>query len=828
LPDDRFLAIFHDITDRKDAQEALLRSQAESESHLRTSEQRFRDISEATGEFIWEVDAQGLYIYASRACKTLLGYTEDEIVGRLHFYDLHPQPGRSEFRRKAFDIFAQRTAFVDFHNFVLTKNGQVLDVLTNGVPIVSGDGRLLGYRGSDRDITDRKRAERALRESEQRLKNILNSPLVGMGIGDLSGGIKEVNDTLVQLTGYTREDLLAGTVSWTQFNPAEYADHDRRCFDELISTGRFGPYEREFIRKDGTRVPTLIGGSLLPGPSNELAVFIIDITDRKRAEWEKLEMERRLLHAQKLESLGLLAGGIAHDFNNILAGIMGYADLVRLRLSPSEPARADVDVIISAVHKAAELTRQMLAYSGKGKFVVEAVNLSRLVEDMRKILEISVSKKATLKFNLADDLPAIQGDASQMHQVILNLVINASEALGDSSGVIAVSTDAFRPTEADRRVFAGGEFGDGPCVRLEVADSGCGMDAESLAKVFDPFFTTKFTGRGLGLAAVHGIVRGHKGAIHVASEPGRGTTFQIVLPAGGSPSPAAATVSAAAPWRGAGTVLVADDEEIVRNLAARMVEFAGFSALTAGDGEEALRLFGEHQDRIVCVLLDLNMPEMNGAEVFREIRRIAPDMRGILSSGYSEKGATERFSGLGLAGFIQKPYQFDSLLSALRLAVTGAAPPEETVSAARPPLGGAAGAPANLAPAAECARPGARTVLLVDDDQLGRLSTHAMIEQAGFSVLTAVDGEEAIRVFEANRDQIVGVVLDLTLPRMSGDETFRALRRLNPAVRIIVTSGHSAETLAQRFAGLDVFGFVCKPAPLDSVIAKLKTACAGD
>ena len=262
------------------------------------------------------------------------------------------------------------------------------------------------------------------------------------------------------------------------------------------------------------------------GPEGKIAFglgVVQDITDRKRAEQEKLDMERRLLHAQKLESLGILAGGIAHDFNNILAGIMGYADLVKVQLPASEPARKDIDIIKKAVERAAHLTRQMLAYSGKGKFVVEPVSLSRIVKDMRAMLEMSISKKATLNCNLAPNLPMIEADASQIHQIILNLVINASEALGEDSGVITISTDTIHCNGTDYAVLGGDDLREGHYVRLEVSDTGCGMDEQTLAKIFDPFFTTKFTGRGLGLAAVHGILRGHKGGIRVTSKPGQGT-----------------------------------------------------------------------------------------------------------------------------------------------------------------------------------------------------------------------------------------------------------------------------------------------------------------
>ena len=408
---------------------------------------------------------------------------------------------------------------------------------------------------------------------------------------------------------------------------------------------------------------------------------------------EKLEMERRLLHAQKLESLGVLAGGIAHDFNNILAGIMGYADLALAELPASEPARENVEVIKTAAQRAADLTGQMLAYSGKGKFVVEPLSLSRMVVDSEKMLAMSVSKKATVTYDLAANLPMIEADAAQISQVIMNLVINASEALGEHGGAIAVSTSAVRCKAGEfSRSQSGADWQpvtfpagwqpaplpEGLYVCLEVKDTGCGMDGQTLAKIFDPFYTTKFAGRGLGLAAVHGIVRGHEGAIHVSSQPGMGTTFQVLFPASAlavsavSAVPAVSTVPSEAEatvGQGSGTVLVVDDDELVRKLAGRMIARCGFSALLASGGREAIRLFREHQQEVTCVVLDLAMPDLDGGETFRELRRICPDVRVILCSGYSEEAATEPFAGQGLAGFLQKPYKLSTLIARIQEAL---------------------------------------------------------------------------------------------------------------------------------------------------------------
>ena len=514
------------------------------------------------------------------------------------------------------------------------------------------------------------RGDKMLRESEARYRSLFENNLDGIALTRPNGVVEDANPAACAMLGISKEEFIrvgrAGVVD----------PNDPRLALFLEKRERMGKAycELTHIRKDGRKFPAEISSVVLDGDDGQQRALVMlrDITERKRAEEEKLDMERRLLHAQKLESLGILAGGIAHDFNNILAGIMGYADLVKVQLPESEPARKDIDIIKKAVERAAHLTRQMLAYSGKGKFVVEPVSLSRVVKDMRAMLEMSISKKATLNCNLAPNLPMIEADASQIHQIILNLVINASEALGEDIGVIAISTDAIQCSGTDCAVLGGDDLREGLYVRLEVTDTGCGMDEETLGKIFDPFFTTKFTGRGLGLAAVHGILRGHKGGIRVTSKLGQGTEFQVLFPALESPVPVSASESIPGkPWHGTGTVLVVDDEEVVRSLAKKMVEIAGFSVLTANDGEEAVRLYREHQDEIACVLLDLTMPKMGGEEAFRAIRQISPNVCVILSSGYSEETATGRFAGLGLAGFIQKPYQLDTMIATLREAVGG-------------------------------------------------------------------------------------------------------------------------------------------------------------
>lgn len=389
-----------------------------------------------------------------------------------------------------------------------------------------------------------------------------------------------------------------------------------------------------------------------------------DVTERKREEQERQDLNEKMQEAQRLESLGLLAGGIAHDFNNLLAGIMGNADFALLESNATPEIQVRLQDIISASRRAADLTRQLLAYSGKGRFVIEAVDLSAMIREMADLLTMSISRGNSLRFNLLTDLPSVEVDSTQIRQVVMNLIINAGEAIEAGNGNISLATGVQNCDEG--YLEASGlraEIEPGKYVYFEVSDDGVGMDEETLARIFDPFFTTKFTGRGLGLAAALGIARGHRGAIKIYSEPGRGTTFKVLLPVSkeGTVSPNTTQVRHSE-WQGQGTVLVIDDDETVREFVKPVLERYGYEVLLADDGVLGLQAFRANAERIRLVLLDLTMPNMDGQETFAQLKRMQRDLPVVLMSGYNEQDATQRFVGKGLAGFLSKPFLVADLM----------------------------------------------------------------------------------------------------------------------------------------------------------------------
>jgi len=641
---------------------------------LKASEHRFRQLAEGSpvGIFIF----QGmLFRYVNQAAARTFGYPVEEMLKRGPMDLTHPDdhPAAAEYIQACMTDpeMVKPWAFRGLH-----RDGSLIDCEVVGrFTEMDGAPAIIGTMV---DVSERKRAERSLMEQNSFRQAIIEKAAEGLCVCHEIPEFPNVtftvwNPRMTELTGYTMEEI--NRLGWYQ---SVYPDSDtQKRAAERMARMRDGfdlvDEEWEISRKDGDTRLISISTSILTSHDGKAHVLALmrDLTERQKAEDERRRLEERIHHAQKLESLGVLAVGIAHDFNNLLMGVLGNVDMALTDVAPESPAAPCLKDIKTAAMRLADLTKQMLAYSGKGKFVVESLNLSRMVDEMSHLLEVSIPKKVVIKYDLAAELHPIRADASQVRQVIMNLITNAAEACGERSGVVSLRTGM---THLDRgyisETLPNQELVEGYHVFLEVSDTGCGMDEETRVKIFDPFFTTKFTGRGLGLSAVLGIMRGHHGAIKLYSEPGRGSTFKLFFPsAEESRKRPDALRGTEESWLGAETVLLVDDEETVRATTRRMLERIGFSVITASDGREAVNTIKKQGDQIDCVLLDFAMPRMDGIETFSEMRRLRHDLPVILSSGYNQQDATSHFAGKGLAGFIQKPYSLQELTDELKKAL---------------------------------------------------------------------------------------------------------------------------------------------------------------
>jgi PAS domain S-box-containing protein len=491
------------------------------------------------------------------------------------------------------------------------------------------------------------------------------------------------NQAFADLVGTT---VRAPSVNGLPFEPPEsfHVTHDGRelrphelpMHRAIITNSAVRDFDATITRADGVTIEVIANAVPIrddEGRPRGCVATYQDITAHKHAERKRLDFERKLLQSQKLESIGVLAGGIAHDFNNLLTGVLGHANFARSELARGS---SQIDHLLAqvelAAQRAAELCRQLLAYAGKGRFVVRLIDLNVAVEQAVLLLKLSISKKVTLDLQLGAGLPPFRGDPTQFNQVLMNLVTNASEAIGSGVGTVTIRTERVTLAAMDMLTLTSShEVEPGAFVCLEVKDTGCGIPPESIGHIFEPFFTTKFVGRGLGLAAVLGIVQGHRGAIRVSSQVGVGTTFELFFPVASAPvretAPGFATPAPAA----RGSVLVVDDEPAVRNLASTALAAAGFVVSTAVDGEDALVQLRRDPLQFDAVLLDLTMPKLDGEDTLMALRMLAPNLPVVLTSGHSEHVA-QRFVGRGLADFLAKPFVSESLVNAIQTAIARA------------------------------------------------------------------------------------------------------------------------------------------------------------
>ena len=643
-----------DITERKVIEEAL-----------KKSEERHRTLVEHLPQRIFVKDRNSVYVSCNENYASDLGITPEQIVGKDDFAFHGPE--RAEAYR-ADDQACMATGMVKD----LRESYHVADqerwIHTIKVPYHDSQGRVIGVLGIFEDITERRRTEHALRESEGRFRAMFeNHSAVMLLIDPVTGKIVDANMAAERFYGYTMSQLRSMSIQEINVLPPDELEAQRNLALKEQRNHFIFPHR---LANGEVKTVEVHSAPIEQNGTNILFSIIHDITERKRLEEERIEMQHKLHLAQKFQSLAVMAGGIAHDFNNLLMAILGNLEFALTDRGLGAEGKKAIAHAIEATDRSAELSHQMLIYSGKLFYVPKVLDLCELAHKNEDLLKLYMPKTTTLHFQIHKGHLAIRGDEDQIQRVITNLVINASEAIGENTGDVTLATGAM---DCDAAYLSRCRLEEKPepgeFVFVQVTDTGCGMDAETQHKLFDPFFTTKFWGRGLGMAEVMGIVKGHHGNMMVESEIGKGTTIRVLFPVSKKPqalpvqvndfietkAPASESVSRRK------TVLVVDDEELVRGLVLKRLEVLGYDTIAAVDGEEGVHLFSERLNEIDLVLLDFAMPKMNGVEAFGELIQIRPDVKAILSSGYTEDVVAKSFPGPKPAGFLSKPYKMEEL-----------------------------------------------------------------------------------------------------------------------------------------------------------------------
>jgi PAS domain S-box-containing protein len=632
-----------DITKRKKA-----------ENGLKESEQRFKEMANMLPQTVCEFDLDGRFIFVNKNGLTTFGYTQEEINQGVNLSQIII-PEDHERARSNIQKVADSQDIGDREYTAITKDGRTFSVLVYSTPIVKNN-KPVGIRCILIDITERKRAEKALIESEEKYRNVIENSLIGFHIMK-DGLFKYVNKQFCEILGYSYEEIVdkAGPMDFVHPDDREMVAENirKRTSGETDRT----EYEFRAIRKDGQLINIKVIGTTMVYEGERVPTgTILDITREKN-------LETQLRQSQKIEAIGTLAGGIAHDFNNILTALMGYASLMQDKMDASNPLLSYVDQILIASQKGVDLTRSLLAFSRQQPITLTPLSLNKTVKMAEKLLKRLLTEDIELRIFLSDDNPIAMADKSQIDQILFNLVTNARDSM-PHGGTLTIETSQAAMDDAFKHFHGYGEKG--TYALFSISDTGVGMDEPTRERIFDPFFTTKEIGKGtgLGLSPVSGIVNQHKGYINAYSEPGVGTTFHIYLPATTQAVKKSEAVSG--PIRGGNeTVLIAEDSDEVRNLLKIMLTSRGYSIIEAVDGEDAIRRFSE-VEKIDLAILDTVMPKKNGREVYDEIIRLKPDSKVLFTSGYTRDVILAKGMEDGRFEFIQKPVSPNTLLRKIR------------------------------------------------------------------------------------------------------------------------------------------------------------------
>jgi PAS domain S-box-containing protein len=650
-----------DVTERKKAEEAL-----------RRSEEKYRTILESIEDGYYEEDLAGNFVFFNEAMCRIYGYPKEELLG-LNYKQYTDENTAKQLFQLFSEIYKTGNPCSEYSYELIRKDGAKRYIEASASLKRDPSGKPIGFRGVVRDITERERAEEALRQSEEKYRNILQSIQDGYFENDLAGNLTFINDIVCTHLGYTREELIG--MNYRQYTDEENARKLYQRYNQLYVTGQIKPFEIEFTRKDGSKLTDELSISLIKDSEGKTIAFRCtarDISERKQAEEDKLSLQEQLRQSQKMEAIGQLAGGVAHDFNNLLTVIKGYSQLSLLDLKENDPLRGNIQEIEKATQRATDLTRQLLAFSRRQILDLKVVDLNLLLKDTEKMLRRIIGEDIELVTHLSEDLGKVKIDPSQIEQVIFNLVVNARDAM-PSGGKLTIETANVELDEAYAHTHVG--VVPGRYVRLSVSDTGVGMTHEVKEKVFEPFFTTKEKGKGtgLGLSMVYGIVKQSNGNIWVYSEPNRGTTFRIYFPRSEEEADTRREREETDFFpRGSETILLVEDDELVRDLASRLLKQQGYTVLEASNGQEALSVAKEHVGETIHLLLaDIVMPQMGGKELADWLKISRPNVKVLFTSGYADYAIVHH--GVLDAGtqFLQKPFSLKTLSHKVREVLDG-------------------------------------------------------------------------------------------------------------------------------------------------------------